>query len=44
MRVGRWAMVSRLRAIARVIRWEEPWAFEDDDDDVGTDGPLKPAA
>jgi hypothetical protein len=25
-------MVLRLRALARVIRWDEPWELEEDDD------------
>jgi hypothetical protein len=35
-------MVFRLRALARVIRWEEPWALEDDDELDGT--PPEPVA
>ena len=33
-------MVLRLRALARVIRWEEPWELEEDDDLFEDDGDL----
>jgi hypothetical protein len=26
-------MVAALRELARVIRWDEPWAYEDDEED-----------
>ena len=31
-------MVVHLRALARVIRWEEPWELEDDDDVLDEEG------
>lgn len=41
-------MVAALRELARVIRWDEPWAYEDDDEDRGdgsaddrVDGPCE---